>query len=214
MEPLPQKYTASPPKLICISCGIVTIILQQNSVINTLIHRARTICSTPQLLTSELQHLERVLMQCKYPRWAINKVLQEQQHQQKNTANKRHITSPNKKKCHVVVPYAQGTCESSKTICQKCGVQVHFKGGTTLKNALVSPKDKYTITKKSSLIYWFRCDRIDCEDEYIGESSRTFGERYKEYLKAPSPIFEHQNNPFLNTKTTLSTQHMWKISRS
>ena len=44
------------------------------------------------------------------------------------------------------------------------------------------------------MVYWFRCDRIDCEDEYKGESSRMFGERYKEHLKAPSPIFEHQNN--------------------
>ena len=31
-------------------------------------------------------------------------------------------------------------------------------------------------------------------DEYIGESSRTFREKYKEHLKAPSPIFEQQNN--------------------
>ena len=31
------------------------------------------------------------------------------------------------------------------------------------------------------------------DDEYIGESARTFEERYKEHLKAPSSIFEHQN---------------------
>ena len=37
------------------------------SPINTLTHRTRTICYTLQLFTSELQHLERVLMQCKYP---------------------------------------------------------------------------------------------------------------------------------------------------
>ena len=38
------------------------------------------------------------------------------------------------------------------------------------------------------------CDKIDCEEEYIGVSTRMFGERYKEHLKKPSPIFEHQNN--------------------
>ena len=53
------------------------------SVINTLTYRAKTICSTPQFLTGELQHLEQVLMQCKYPKWAINKVLQKQQDHQK-----------------------------------------------------------------------------------------------------------------------------------
>ena len=73
-------------------------------------------------------------------------------------------------------------------------MQVHFKGEVTIKNLLVSPKDKDSITKKSSVIYWFKCDRIDCEEEYIEESSRTFGERYREHLKAPSPIYEYQNN--------------------
>ena len=31
------------------------------------------------------------------------------------------------------------------------------------------------------------------DDEYIGEISRTFGERYKEHLKDPSPIHQHSN---------------------
>ena len=71
---------------------------------------------------------------------------------------------------------------------------VHFKGGQTLKSILVSPRDKDTMTKKNAVIYWYRCDNIDCDKEHIGESSRTFGERYREHLKAPSPIYDHQNN--------------------
>ena len=58
----------------------------------------------------------------------------------------------------------------------------------------VSPKDKDNIKKKSNVIYWFRCDKMDWEEENIGESSRTFEERYKEHLKAPSPMHEHQNS--------------------
>ena len=78
------------------------------SMINTLTYRARTIC----LLTSELHHLEKVLMQCKYPKWAINKILQKQQHQQKDTTNKRQIPSvQHTKKCHIVIPYSQCICE-------------------------------------------------------------------------------------------------------
>ena len=45
------------------------------SVINTLSHRALTICSTPELAEEELQHLENVLGQCKYPKWAIRKII-------------------------------------------------------------------------------------------------------------------------------------------
>ena len=33
-----------------------------------------------------------------------------------------------------------------------------------------------------------------CDDEYIGETSRTFDERYKEHLKDPSPIHQHSNH--------------------
>ena len=103
-----------------------------------------------------------------------------------------------------MVPYSQGISESLKNICQRYGIQVHFKGGATIKNLLVSPNDKDSITKKSSVIYWFKCDKIDCEEEYIGESSKTFGERYSKHLKAPSPIYEHQNN------TGHTTVYVWQ----
>ena len=34
---------------------------------------------------------------------------------------------------------------------------------------------------------------MDCDEEYIGQTARTFGERFKEHLKAPSPIHDHIN---------------------
>ena len=40
----------------------------------------------------------------------------------------------------------------------------------------------------SGAIYWYQCGNLSCDDEYIGKTSRTFGERYKEHLKAPSAI--------------------------
>ena len=92
------------------------------------------------------------------------------------------------------MPYTQKIGESLKNICKKHGVDVHFKGSQTLKNILVSPKDKDRITIKNSVIYSYTCGMIDCNEEYIVESGRIFGERYKEHLKAPSPIFLHQSN--------------------
>ena len=72
-------------------------------------------------------------------------------------------------------------------------LQVYFKGGNTIKNLLMGPKDQDTIQKKSGVIYRYQCDRVECDEEYIGESSRTSGERFKEHLKAPSPIYDHSN---------------------
>ena len=80
-----------------------------------------------------------------------------------------------------------------KKTCSEYGVQVYFKGGNTIKNLLMAPKGQDAIQKKSGVIYRYQYDRVECDEEYIGESSRTFGERFKEHLKAPSPIYNHFN---------------------
>ena len=52
------------------------------------------------------------------------------------------------KKLHIVVPYHQGLSESYKNICKQYGIDVHLKGGHTIKDHLMSPKDKDPINKK------------------------------------------------------------------
>ena len=44
------------------------------SVINTLTHSTKTMCSNPELLHKEMDHLRKALIQCKYPKWALDKV--------------------------------------------------------------------------------------------------------------------------------------------
>ena len=34
---------------------------------------------------------------------------------------------------------------------------------------------------------------MECDEEHIVKSSKTFGERFKEHLKAPSPIYDYFN---------------------
>ena len=94
---------------------------------------------------------------------------------------------------HITVPYEEGLSETIKNIGKKYGMQVHFRSGKTLKDEVVAPKDKDHITNKSGIIYRFKCDRLECDEEYIGETARTFGERLKEHLKAPSSIYDHSN---------------------
>ena len=47
--------------------------------------------------------------------------------------------------------------------------------------------------EKSGVIYRYQCYRVECDEEYNGESSRTFGERFREHLKAPSSIYDYHN---------------------
>ena len=49
------------------------------------------------------------------------------------------------------------------------------------------------MVNQSGAIYWYQCGDLGCDDEYIGETSRTFVERYKEHLKAPSAIHHHSS---------------------
>ena len=79
-------------------------------------------------------------------------------------------------------------------ICGRYGIQIHFQGGNTIRNLIVSSKDKDPMVSKSEAIYWFQCGDLSCDDEYIGETSKTFGERYKEHLKHPSSIYQHSNH--------------------
>ena len=69
----------------------------------------------------------------------------------------------------------------------KYGIQVHFKGNTTIKQILMKPKDQDHKDNKSGIIYSYQCYHLDCDEEYIGETSRTLRERRKEHLKQPSP---------------------------
>ena len=90
------------------------IIAAKCSVVNTLPHRARAVHSNQQLLEEE-DHLQKILIENKYPMWALNRV------KMKIKAPPRH------------------------------------------------------------------------DGDYIRELSRTFGERFRVYLKTPSPIYDHYN---------------------
>ena len=105
-----------------------------------------------------------------------------------NTGNQKNNQNP-----YIVVPYYKGLSKSLKRTCNKHGVHIYFKGGNTIRSLLMAPKDKDPMLKKSGVIYRYKCDRVECDEEYIWESSRTFGERFKEHQKATSPIFDHYN---------------------
>ena len=51
-------------------------------------------------------------------------------------------------KPHIMVPYHQGLSESFKRTCKKYDIEVHLKGGPTIKNLLMTPKDKDPILKE------------------------------------------------------------------
>ena len=146
-------------------------ITSKNSMVGTLYHRARTVCSNP----SQLQKEEKHLFKCKYPNWVLNRVKYKSQtpalKKSKENSNKSAPNNSRGPKTHIVVPYHQGLSESFKRNCKKYGIEIHLKGGHTIKDLLMVPKDKDPILKKSGVIYRYKCDRVDCDEDYIGESA-------------------------------------------
>ena len=67
--------------------------------------------------------------------------------------NKVNINNPAPNNSRVskpynVVPCHQGLSESFKRTCKKYWIEVHLKGGHTIKDLLMAPKDKDPILKK------------------------------------------------------------------
>ena len=167
------------------------------SVIQTLSHMASTVCSKSELLQKEKDHLRNVLTKCKYPKWALDKVKERLNRSSRQVAdggtnNAQAANHEVRNKGHIVIPYTQGLCESIKKICGKYGIQTHFKGGRTIKNLLVSPKDKDPMVNQSGAIYWYQCGDLSCDDEYIGEPPGPLVKDTKSTWSPPA-IHHHSN---------------------
>ena len=172
------------------------------SVIHTLTCRTKTVCSNPELLHKEKAHLRKAQTQCNYPNWALdqmekrlNEPSREVSDEAKNqdTVSAQPAANEIKTKGHLVIPYTQGLCEGIKKICGKYGKPTS-KVVTPSETYWSLPRDKHPMINKSGSIYWFQCGDLSCDDEYTGETSRIFGERYKEHLKDLSPIHQHSNH--------------------
>ena len=125
--------------------------LQWDSHYHLLPYRATTVCSKPELLQQEKDHLRKALTKGKYPIWALDKVEKRlnrstseviDRANNQGTTAAQPVTNEVKNKGHIVIPYTQGLCESIKQICGRYGIQTHFKGGRTIKSLLVSPRTK------------------------------------------------------------------------
>ena len=55
-------------------------------------------------------------------------------HSNNNINNNSDNSKNNHSNIHIVVPYTKKLSESLKNVCGKMGIQVHFKGGNTIRS--------------------------------------------------------------------------------
>ena len=86
---------------------------------------------------------------------------------------------------HMVVSHTKGMGENSKNKCCKMCIPVYCKGSNTIKNFLMAKGHHHT-EKWSD--YRYRCNRIECDDEYVWESAMIFGQNSRNILGPLPPL--------------------------
>ena len=118
------------------------------SVVNTLVHRAKSIITKPEDQENELKHISQALKANGYPNWLIK-----QQDTTQNADSNRNSNKEHANKSNAVIPYVKGLSEKLRVVLNKHQISVAFKPHTTLRNILVHPKDKTAKLDKTGVVY-------------------------------------------------------------
>ena len=160
----------------------------KHAVVRALTNRAKNVCSSPELLAKEMDHLDKVLKYNNNPKWMID------QHG-RNSSERRLIDPETGKEVKKLVFISDfpGLSESFQQLFKYTPVQVCFKGQNTIKSMLMHPKDKVDQSLKKDIVYQWSCTKSNYKSSYIGETSRSLCEWVKEHSKegSNSAIYQH-----------------------
>ena len=123
------------------------------TVISTLFHRAKEICSTKQQLEEEQEHIQQALSSCKYPRWALNRIKKKTSvHIQSRNKGKRltdNNTKSTTRRTYITVPYSKGLRESfKKTPARNMAYKSTLEEARPSKTSWWQPKIKTTSPRR------------------------------------------------------------------
>ena len=161
------------------------------------LYQSKTLCNKSELLKKVMDDFRNTLTHCKYPKWAIDRVerrLLELTTREATVPIHRTllalITPLMKSKPRVTLSYLTPRvyAKASKRFVVSMVFRSTSRATAPLKTSWFLPRIR---TSWKTKVYWFQCGDLACDEEYIGETSRTFGERFKEHLKEPSPIHNH-----------------------
>ena len=161
----------------------------KRAVVRALMDRAQNVCSDPDILAKEMEHLNRVLHYNNYPQWLINK----QGKSDKQDPINHSETGVEIQKCfYISVPYFPGLSESYKKIFKYTPIQICSKGVNTLKSLLMHPKDKISTNQKKDIVYHWNARQM-------GATHPTLGKPPGLLVKGSRNTPSQQPQPYLKT---------------
>jgi hypothetical protein len=103
------------------------------------------------------------------------------------------VSDPAAKGFTTTLPYIEGTSEKLRRAFNTAGVPTAFEPHRTLRQTLVSPKEKVDKVKQSGTVYEISCK--DCDAVYIGETS--IGSSKRDFLNTSRKLLA-RNRRFKN----------------
>jgi hypothetical protein len=149
----------------------------KRSVVRTLMHRAQNIVTLDEDKDQEKAHVRSALRANGYKDWALN-IPQKPLPQPKPKTTPAGIPRFQRP---IGIPYVQGLSEHLQRLFLRYNIRLYHKHWNTLREKLVHPKDKLKVDQKSEVVYEIKCP--SCDSLYIGETSCTFGQRFREHLR-------------------------------
>ena len=141
----------------------------KNSVIFTLMHRAKELSTREEDKRKEVRNIKQDLNRCGSPNWVIKKG--ENKVKEKSNRDARTTrTETKQKKGLAVIPYVKGLGEKIRRILKAADIITAFKPHATLRNMLVSLKNPIPKPKKTGVVYHIKCQ--ECRADYVGETGR------------------------------------------
>ena len=159
------------------------------NLIRSLTYRYFRICSSPELLQSDLNDLRKLLLQNGYPLGTINYNIKDVLNKNKDKPKSPTVATVPKKDLIILLPYlGLQSREISKRV--KCCVnqfysfvnlRIIFQNSCNI-GSFFRYKDKLSLSQRSKVIYKANC--WDCPEFYIGKTKRRLHDRKKEHFNA------------------------------
>ena len=151
---------------------------QKMGVVRTLLDRSEGLVTNQSDKECEEDHIMEALGKCGYPKWTIQKVKHQRQYPKEKEERER--------KGMVVVPYVKGISEAVSRIFRKHQIDTAMRPMNTLRERLVHPKDKMDKGETGDVVYQISCK--NCDNKYIGETSRLFKTRLGEHRREAEAV--------------------------
>ena len=131
------------------------LILTKRAVVRALMDRAENVCSDPEILAKEVEHLSKVLCYNNYLQWMIDK----QGRSDKSGPLIHPDTGHEIRRRNSTFQFLifLGWVKPSRKSLSTWQLQVCFKGVNTLKSLLMHRKDKVPTSQKKDIVYHWEC---------------------------------------------------------